>query len=413
MPRQVMESGQKLALVEPPEGSAAEATAPAPAGASGAMEAEAAADSSVSGVAAKEAPAEEGSQLQPPISSQIFPSGVTTETIDPAEVQSSPPEAAIPLHPAYAVHTGMVEQPMANTAAPNFAQPSSQIEETMMPQPGVPQVVQGPAPVHAQVAPGQTFSSVVYPGAHIQVAVKASAPAAETGDMCTLGKSQSPINIELNVEPAALPVLAWRLTTPGMIEGALAPVEVEGEGKWLRVVDAGLAMNIKDLDYQLQSLIVHAPSEHTVMGQHYDMELQFLHTVAVGDEMRYLVVSALVNKAEPVAAAPSLNGLAAKVAKMEDLETGAISINVRDLAMEVLGQTELVAATATNAENYFTYTGSLTRSPCTEGVTWVVLKNPLQASAVDIEMLAAALPQTNRPLQAVDQRVVQDRHVLV
>lgn len=303
---------------------------------------------------------------------------------------------------------------MGTTVASNFAQPSAQIEESMMPQPGVAQIVQ-PAAMSAQVAPGQVFSAPVYQGAQIQVAVKTPAPAAaaaETGDLCTLGKSQSPINIELNVEPAPLPVLAWRLTTPGMIDGALAPVEVEGQGKWLRVVDAGLAMSVKGLDYQLQSLIVHSPSEHTVMGQHYDMELQFLHTIAVGEEERYMIVSAFVDQAKPTEAAPSLNGLAAKVAKMEDLDTGAISINIRDLAMEVLGQTELVAATATNAENYVTYMGSLTRAPCTQDVTWVVLKNALQASAVDIEMLSAALPQTNRPLQPVGTRVVQDRHVL-
>jgi len=138
------------------------------------------------------------------------------------------------------------------------------------------------------------------------------------------------------------------------------------------------------------------------------MEVQFLHSATVGEQQQYLMVSVMVNRAD--AGAPAIADLAGK---MEEMETAAeISVNIRDLAMEVLAQTELVSPTATNAENYFVYDGSFTTAPCTEAVTWVVLKNPLQASAVDIETLAAALPQTNRPLQAIGTRVVQDRHVL-
>jgi carbonic anhydrase len=231
-----------------------------------------------------------------------------------------------------------------------------------------------------------------------------------TGDTCIDGKRQSPINIELNIQPAQLPLLAWRLTNPGIVDGIFAPIQENGQGKWLRVVDAGLAMAIKGADYQLRSLIVHSPSEHTLSGQRYDMELQFLHSSAIGEQQQYLMVSVLVNKAD--ASVPS-SVIADIAAQMKDLDTtGQISVNIRELAMAVLGQTEVVSPTATNAENYFMYDGSFTTSPCTEGVTWVVLKNALQASPVDIETLAAALPQSNRPLQAVGDRVIQDRHVL-
>jgi carbonic anhydrase len=297
----------------------------------------------------------------------------------------------------------------AEAVAPE--QQPTKIEETMMPQPGIAPTVQVQAP-----QPGSAYAYPAYPGAKVQVAVAhtraapAEAGPAPTGDTCVDGKSQSPINIELNVEPAQLPVLAWRLTAPDVVDGIFAPVQEEGQGKWLRVVDAGLSMAVKGADYQLRSLIVHSPSEHTVSGQRYDMELQFLHSTMVGEQQQYLMVSALVNKADPAASSPALSGLAAK---MQDMDAaGQISVNIRELALAALGQTELVSPTATNAENYFMYDGSFTTSPCTEGVTWVILKNALQASAVDIEALAAALPQTNRPLQAVGQRVVQDRKVL-
>lgn len=337
----------------------------------------------------------------PPISPQMFPEnagpGVMQESIDPRVAVPGGSQAG----EAPAMENGMVEQPMRADAVMPQPQPA-QIEESMMPQPGMVQ-----APVTSQIQPGQSYSYPVYPGAQVAV-TRTSVPPAPTGDTCTVGERQSPINIELNVESAELPVLAWRLTTPGVFTGLFAPVQEEGQGKWLRVVDAGLAMSVKGADYALRSLIVHSPSEHTVSGQRFEMELQFLHSATVGEQQQYLMVSVMVNKAE--AGAPAIAGLAAK---MEEMETAAeISVNIRDLAMEVLGQTEVVSPTATNAENYFVYDGSFTTAPCTEVVTWVVLKNPLQASAVDIEMLAASLPQTNRPLQVLGARAVQDRHVL-
>jgi carbonic anhydrase len=206
----------------------------------------------------------------------------------------------------------------------------------------------------------------------VQVEIKhASAATAPTsGDTCAVGQRQSPINLELNVEAADLPVLAWRLTssTP---QATFELLQEEGQGKWLRLVDAGLVMSVKGTDYNLRSLIVHSPSEHTISGQRYDMEVQFLHSATVGEQQQYLMVSLLINKADPTVASPAIAGLAAKMAEMD--ASGQISVSLRELAMEALGQTELVSPTATNAQNYFMYDGSFTTAPCTEGVTWAVM----------------------------------------
>lgn len=418
----VVKQGQSLAEAEPHMPSAAEPAAEE------AME-QAGEEQVEPEAGAEAAPAEETTRETPPLSAQMFPAdvgpGVMQETIDPRvagppggyapmEEGEAPPQSGVT---APVMANGMVEQPMSAEAAAGQPVPqSAQIEETMMPQPGMvaqAQVMRSAAPATAQLQPGQTFSSPIYPGARVQVVVKKTSPAPVTAgseDTCTVGQRQSPVNIELNVESAELPVLAWRLTTAGIVDGTFAPVQEEGQGKWLRAVDAGLAMSVKDADYQLRSLIVHSPSEHAVSGQRYDMEMQFLHSASVGEQQQYLMVSVFVNKADPEASSPVIAALASK---MEDMDTaGALTINIRDLAMDVLGQTELVSPTATNAENYFMYDGSFTTAPCTEGVTWVVLKNPLQASPLDIETLAAALPQTNRDIQPVGTRVVQDRHVL-
>jgi carbonic anhydrase len=58
---------------------------------------------------------------------------------------------------------------------------------------------------------------------------------------------------------------------------------------------------------------------------------------------------------------------------------------------------------------YYSYSGSLTTPPCTEGVRWVVLKTPVQASAGQIATFKSRVgPATNRPVQPVNARMILD-----
>ena len=52
-------------------------------------------------------------------------------------------------------------------------------------------------------------------------------------------------------------------------------------------------------------------------------------------------------------------------------------------------------------------TGSLTTPPCTEGVTWLVLKSPSQISKDQVAAFAKKYPHNARPVQPLNGRVVQ------
>jgi carbonic anhydrase len=54
--------------------------------------------------------------------------------------------------------------------------------------------------------------------------------------------------------------------------------------------------------------------------------------------------------------------------------------------------------------------GSVTAPPCTEGVTWFVLKIPVDISVEQIEAFAELYPQNVRPVQPLDGRVVKKSH---
>ena len=58
--------------------------------------------------------------------------------------------------------------------------------------------------------------------------------------------------------------------------------------------------------------------------------------------------------------------------------------------------------------SYYTYMGSQTAPPCTEGVTWFVLKTPMEISAEEISAFAKLYPHDVRPVQPLNGRVVEE-----
>ncbi|MGH9725409.1 MAG: carbonic anhydrase family protein, partial [Candidatus Acidiferrales bacterium] len=55
---------------------------------------------------------------------------------------------------------------------------------------------------------------------------------------------------------------------------------------------------------------------------------------------------------------------------------------------------------------YFTFAGSLTTPPCTENVTWYVLKQPVEVSPAQIAAFAKLYPDNARPLQPANGREI-------
>jgi carbonic anhydrase len=55
---------------------------------------------------------------------------------------------------------------------------------------------------------------------------------------------------------------------------------------------------------------------------------------------------------------------------------------------------------------YYTFPGSLTTPPCTENVTWFVLKHPVAVSGAEIEQFSKLYRHDTRPTQPLYDRVV-------
>jgi carbonic anhydrase len=60
------------------------------------------------------------------------------------------------------------------------------------------------------------------------------------------------------------------------------------------------------------------------------------------------------------------------------------------------------------AGGYYAYDGSLTAPPCTEGVRWIVLKQPLEPSAAHLARLRLLFLRNARPVQPQNNRIVDE-----
>ena len=121
--------------------------------------------------------------------------------------------------------------------------------------------------------------------------------------------------------------------------------------------DAG-DLVINGTAYRLRQLHWHAPTEHTVGGRRYDMELHLVHESAAGK-------AAVVGVLYEVGAAPdpflsALEPAIGRVAERRDMEEDVGVVDPR----RARGR----------ASVYYRYMGSLTTPPCTEGVVWTVFQ---------------------------------------
>ena len=277
------------------------------------------------------------------------------------------------------------------------------------------------APTNEGAEPGLGSEGPIPTGMGLATPVVAVARAPEMGQVmpavgysavtsyCAMGKRQSPINIEFNIISKVMPLLLWQVTSGATATFRTVPVTIDNEvsGRALLLAGAEAIMPIGGVGYALESVHLHAASEHTIASQRYDMEMQFLHSAIVDGVKKFMVVSILGRVTAE--SSPILAHLASALPTEFTTAEVTVPLNLAEMASAVLGQTEFVSPTATNAQSFYQYHGSFTTAPCTENVDWIVLKNPLPVSASDLEIMAKYLAQPSRPIQPLNNRIVFSR----
>jgi carbonic anhydrase len=205
---------------------------------------------------------------------------------------------------------------------------------------------------------------------------------------CATGTRQSPIDLATRapfpVEAKDLPNLVFKYGT--------TKLHIVNNGHTVQAdVDKGSTVEIDGAAWTLVQLHFHAPSEHSLDGLHYPMEMHLVH--AGPDGKPALVVGVfLVQGGDNPAFTPLLSDLPKeKGARKDDA-----SVTV-DLA-------KLLPSNRT----YLAYDGSFTTPPCTEGIKWYVLQTPggLTGEQVGAFVSLPQMTPSNRPVQPLAGRKV-------
>jgi carbonic anhydrase len=204
---------------------------------------------------------------------------------------------------------------------------------------------------------------------------------------CKTGKEQSPIDIQ-SAEKAELPALRFEYKS-----GSLKYLINNGYTIRVNYHDTpgnGNFLIVGEKRYQLMQFHFHRPSEEYIHGKPSDMEVHLMHQASDGEVAG---VAVLLKVGSANATIQKIWEHMPKTESKEE-EIAGVEVNPTDLLPHDAG--------------YYMYSGSLTAPPCSEGVTWFVLRAPVGISAEEINAFAKLYPHDVRPLQPLNGRVVKE-----
>jgi carbonic anhydrase len=196
--------------------------------------------------------------------------------------------------------------------------------------------------------------------------------------LCSKGRNQSPINLTGAVD-ADLQELNLDYPNRGIVG------EVNNGHTIQENLKPGNFLTIQGQQYEAKQFHFHSPSEHQIDGKSFPLEVHIVHA---NPEGQLAVFGLLFDEGEPNSMLDQLNGF--RPAGLAPY-TGPVDYNLL----------------ITTRDEYYTYNGSLTTPPCSEGVLWVVPKNPVSASREQIDRFHKAMgADTNRPIQPRNARTI-------
>lgn len=195
--------------------------------------------------------------------------------------------------------------------------------------------------------------------------------------LCSAGEGQSPIDLTGAAE--------LNLTDIEFAYSASA-MNIFNNGHTIQVnYDSGSSITYNEATYDLVQFHFHHPSEHTINGQAGAMEIHFVHRDAAGN-LAVVGVMLMEGEADNAAYAAIFDELPTEAGD----PTAVGEINAADLLPE--------------GKTFYTYSGSLTTPPCSQGVRWLVLTDPITLSAAQIEAFTSIFELNARPVQTLNQR---------
>lgn len=212
---------------------------------------------------------------------------------------------------------------------------------------------------------------------------------------CEQGRAQSPIDLDTSTPASSADMSRGDRSAELLVAHHEHVVDVLDNGHTIQVTyDDGSTLREGGEEFELRQYHFHAPSEHTVDGRSFPMEMHLVHSSADGE---LAVLGVLIAEGEHNAAFASI---------WQDLpDTPGESRHLEHVKVDI---DDLLPGDS----HYYRYEGSLTTPPCSEGVHWYVFRKPITLSADQIAAFTEIFFDNHRPVQprngrALTLRVVQ------
>jgi len=200
---------------------------------------------------------------------------------------------------------------------------------------------------------------------------------------CATGQRQSPINIDDTTTlqgPAEALQFNYQPSNAVVVNnGHTIQVNLQGNN----------TLTVRGSTYGLLQFHFHTPSEEQVNYRNFAMVVHLVHRNAEG---QLAVVAVLL---EPGEANPLI-----------DKVWTYMPLDVNDTVRTPAGLIDL-SELLPKDQRYYQFMGSLTTPPCTEGVLWMVLKQPMQISPAQLRLFQQLYPNNARPVQPINNRPVR------
>jgi len=195
---------------------------------------------------------------------------------------------------------------------------------------------------------------------------------------CKVGLRQSPIDIK-GAKQADLPAIRFDYKP--------TPLRIINNGHTIQInYTSGSSITVGDRSYELKQFHFHHPSEEKINGKAFAMVVHLVHADSQGE---IAVVAVLLDTAGANQLLESIWKHLPQVAGPEET-FDQLQINAADLLP--------------SNHSYYTFAGSLTTPPCSEGVTWFVLQAPKSISKEQADRFGKIYPDNARPTQPLNGR---------
>jgi carbonic anhydrase len=226
---------------------------------------------------------------------------------------------------------------------------------------------------HADKAPHWSYSGNTGPAHWAELSPEYAA--------CGEGKAQSPVNIthakhaklshiEVDYKPSSLDVINYGHT----IQSDYEP---------------GSSITLDGKTYDLVQFHFHHLSENTLNGKHFPLEGHLVHK---SEDGKLAVIAVFFEEGRENPAIATVWAHMPKTAVSEN-KPGGVNVNASQLLPD--------------SREYYTYAGSLTTPPCTEGVTWLVMSHRMTVSKQQVAAFATLEPADDRPTQPLNGRRIE------